>query len=244
MRIDSEFRGDKKEPIVSPFAPLERAFIQANVHRVPSWLRSHHLTYMTIAWSGLVLMGAFLASYDNNLHWLWICCLAIFLQWLTDCFDGAVGQARNEGLRRWGFYMDHFLDYVFMACASGHLALVAPDSQSRILFLLLIPLYGGFEVNSWLEFGATGRFRITYAGVGPTEVRILFLLLDVLFIAGLREPFCTYVLPVVMIALVLLLAVLVHGTSKRVWAMDMAEKEASQGERSRGAPGEPSRVSR
>ncbi len=36
------------------------------------------------------------------------------LQWFTDSFDGALGRHRDTGIPRWGFYMDHFLDFVFM----------------------------------------------------------------------------------------------------------------------------------
>lgn len=222
----TQFTGDRKAPIVSPSARLERRFIAWAVPRVPGWLRSHHLTYMTLLWSVLVVLGAYLSARSGSLLWLWLSAAAIFMQWVTDCLDGAVGRARNEGLKRWGFYMDHFLDYVFMACACGHFAFLV-DEPGRTLFLLLVPLYAAFEVNSWLEFAATGVFRITYFWVGPTEVRALLVVLDIVFITGYGLHFAVYVLPWLMLLMLLLLVVLVRGSSRRVWELDMREKAAS-----------------
>lgn len=223
----TQFTGDKKAPVVSLLAPLERRFIAWAVPKVPAWLRSHHLTYMTVVWSALLPLASFAAAYTEALSWLWVAATAVFMQWVTDCLDGAVGRARNEGVRRWGFYMDHFLDYIFMACACGHFYFVVQEPW-RDLYLLLVPLYAAFEVNSWLEYGATGTFRITYSGLGPTEVRLIVILSDVLFICGLGEAFTRHVLPLLMLVMVLLLLVLVKGASRRIWELDMREKGSVQ----------------
>lgn len=216
------FTGDKKEPIVSPTAKVEKRLVTWAVPRVPLWLGSQHLTLMTIAWSALLVASAWLASLGNR-HWLWVSSLMLFLQWLTDCLDGAVGRTRNQGLRRWGYFMDHFLDYVFMACVMGHYAFLTAGA-TRVLFLLLVPLYSAMEVNSWLEYGATGKFRITYNGVGPTEVRIFFIVINTIIIfAG--AGWLTWALPPFMILLAALLVKTVHVTQKRIWAMDMEERD-------------------
>jgi len=109
------FDGDKKLPIKTLLAPYERKFIDGNVKRFPRWIQGYHLTLMTIPWSmGLIAFG-YLAAWRNNLNWLWLSSLMLFAQWFTDCFDGAMGRYRDTGIPKWGFYMDHFLDYVFMS---------------------------------------------------------------------------------------------------------------------------------
>jgi phosphatidylglycerophosphate synthase len=215
---ETKFQGDKKEPIISPLAGIERIFIQSNVKRVPHWLGSHHLTMMTVLWSAGVVLAGWLAT--RNVAWLWLSSLMIFMQWLTDSFDGAVGRSRHQGLKRWGFYMDHYLDYVFMACVTGHYAFMMPQPAAT-LFLLLIPLYAGFEVNSWLEFGATGQFRITYNGIGPTEVRLLFIAINTIIIFGGGPFIAHYLLVPLMLLMVLMLVITVWQSQKRVWALDM-----------------------
>jgi len=218
------FTGDRKVPLRSPFATWERKFVEANVDGFPRWIETYHLTLMTILWSAGVVLAGWLAGGGNR-QWLWLSSLLIALQWFTDCFDGALGRRRQTGLRRWGFYMDHFLDYLFMACVTGHYAFLVPE-PARTWFLLLIPLYAGFEVNSWLDYGATGQFKITYNGLGPTEARLCFILVNTAVIF-FGSGFLTVSIPWFMAALGIILAVTAFRTQRRIWAMDMAEKAAA-----------------
>lgn len=218
--MSTPFTGDRKEPLVSPLAAIEDRFIRALLPRFPRWVRGDHLTWMTVAWSLGVVLAGWLARSD--VRWLWLSSAMLVLQWFTDSFDGKLGKLRGLGLRRWGYFMDHFLDYVFMACVMGHYAFITQEPAST-LFLILVPLYGGFEVNSWLEFGATGKFRITYGFVGPTEVRLIFVAVNTAIIfagVGWLEAAMPYVLAVLAIGLI----GIVHGTQRRIRAQDMAEK--------------------
>ena len=106
----NEFAGDKKE-LVHFLAPLEKKFIDAACAYIPLQIGTVHLTLMTILWSGGIVMAGYLARTD--MRWLWLFSVCIFLQYVTDMLDGAVGRMRNTGLIKWGFYMDHFLDYIF-----------------------------------------------------------------------------------------------------------------------------------
>ena len=214
------FRGDKKLPMKTMLARYERKLVDSNVHRFPKWIEGYHLTLMTIPWSiGLVVFG-WLAR--NNHNWLWGSSVMLFLQWFTDSFDGALGRYRDTGIPRWGYFMDHFLDFVFVcAVLVGYSFLT--DGFSRQVILLLIPVFGSFMVNSYLAFGATGEFKITYLGAGPTEIRIYFIILNCLIIwlgIGWIERILVYIL-VISIAV---LCIIVYRTQKYVWKLDMAEK--------------------
>ena len=217
---NSSFTGDVKAPIVSPLAKAEDRFIQYWLPRFPAWVHGNHLTWMTLPWSAIVVLSGWLGQY--SLHWLWLSSLMLVLQWFTDSFDGKLGKLRGLGLRRWGYFMDHFLDYVFMACVMGHYAFLVSD-HAVVWFFILVPLYGAFEVNSWLEFGATGTFRITYLFVGPTEVRLLFVIINVAIIF-VGTAWLEATMPYALTALTVMICVVVYGTQKRIWAMDMAEK--------------------
>jgi len=218
------FGGDKKLPMTSLLARSERRLIDANVHRFPKWIEGYHLTLMTLLWSiGLIVFGR-LAR--DNYHWLWGSSMMLFLQWFTDSFDGALGRYRDTGIPKWGFYMDHFLDFVFMSSVLiGYSFLL--DGANRQIIYLLIPVSGCFMVSSYLAFGATNEFKITYLGSGPTEVRIYFILLNCLIIAfgvGWIERILAYILA----AAIVLLCVVVYRTQKYIWKMDMAEKNGRQ----------------
>jgi len=221
---DENFTGDRKAPMRSPLAAAEKRLIQAWTPRFPGWLEGYHLTMCTTVWSaGLVLAGA---MAPRNPHWLWLSSLMLVLQWFTDSFDGALGRRRDTGIPKWGFYMDHFLDYVFMACVFTHYAFLV-NHDTRILLFVLALAYGGFEANSWLEFGATGQFRITYLGAGPTEVRVLFILVNAAIVCC-GTAWLEAAVPWVLGVGVLMLVVVVSRTARRVWAIDMADKAARQ----------------
>jgi len=107
-----QFGGDKKLPMRTFLARWEKNFIDANISKFPRWIEGYHLTLMTILWAvGLIAFG-YLSK--NNLNWLWLSSLMFALQWFTDCFDGALGRHRDTGIPKWGYYMDHLLDFVFM----------------------------------------------------------------------------------------------------------------------------------
>jgi len=144
--------------------------------RIPKWLTTKRLTLMSLLWSGLVILFYWLASKDAN--WIWLTSLILFLHWITDGIDGNVGRYRNEGFVKWGFYMDHLLDYVFMCCVIVGMGLLAPGISYTIMIMALIGL---FFVHSFLGFAATNKFRNTFLRVGATELRILVIGLNALF---------------------------------------------------------------
>jgi archaetidylinositol phosphate synthase len=217
---EGQFSGDKKLPMRTLLAKWERKFIDGNVSKFPHWLQGYHLTLMTLPWSvGLIVFGV-LAS--ENLAWLWLSSLMLILQWFTDCFDGALGRFRDTGIPKWGYYMDHFLDFVFTCSLFiGYSFLV--EGTSKALVYLLIPVFGSFMASSFLSFAATGEFKITYLGAGPTEIRIAFIVLNCLLIffgTGWIEKLLAYIL----ILAVIILCVVVYRTQKYIWQTDMSDK--------------------
>ena len=222
--VNEAFGGDKKLPMKSLLARHDRRLIDSNIHRFPIWVEDYHLTLMTVPWSiGLIIFG-WLARY--NYHWLWGSSMMLFLQWFTDSFDGALGRYRDTGIPKWGFYMDHFLDFVFMSSVLiGYSFLL--DGSNRQIIYLLIPVSGCFMVSSYLAFGATNEFKITYLGAGPTEIRIYFIILNCLII-WLGIVWIEKVLVYILIVLIAVLGIVVYRTQKYIWKIDMAEKRTRE----------------
>ncbi len=131
-------------------------------------LETYHLTLTTQLWCTLIIAFSFLARY--RIHFLWVVSFSIFGQYITDLLDGEIGRRRNTGLIKWGYCMDHFLDYLFLCSILIGYGLMVADYNKYMLFYILA-LFGAFMVNSFLSFAATGQFRISYMGVGPTEIR-------------------------------------------------------------------------
>jgi len=217
---NQEFGGDKKAPMRTLLAKYERKFIDKNVSKIPGWIQGYHLTVMTIPLSiGLIIFG-YLAR--SNYAWLWLSSLMLFLQWFTDSFDGALGKFRDTGIPKWGFFMDHFLDFVFMSSVFIGYSFLVEGLNEKIVYLL-IPVLGCFMVSSYLAFGATNEFKITYLWVGPTEVRVWFFILNCLIIkfgTGFIEKSLIYIL----VLSIVFLCIVVYRTQKYIWNIDMQDR--------------------
>ena len=226
---DQNFTGDKKVPLTSLLAAPEKRFITWLTPKFPACIEGYHLTLMTIPWSiGLVLFGYWAKRY--SLHFLHLSSLMLFLQWFTDCFDGSLGRYRDTGIPKWGFYMDHFLDYIFMPAAFIGWSFLFEDANKQLMWFLVIAM-GSLMVNSFLEFGSTGQFRITYLRTGPTEMRLAFILINT-FIAFAGIECLVKPLPYIFTAFWVGVIVVVYRTQRYIWQIDMADKASrdDQGE--------------
>ncbi|HEX8283970.1 MAG TPA: CDP-alcohol phosphatidyltransferase family protein [Pyrinomonadaceae bacterium] len=204
----------------SLLSPLERRLAGRVVPLIPGWLGTQHLTLMTLAWCAGLLLFGWLAAGD--LRWLWGSSAMIALQWVTDFFDGKVGKHRGTGLVRWGFYADHLLDYAFLCAVVGAYAFVLPAGAHLSLFMVLA-VFGGFMVNSFLAFAATGRFHISHGKLGPTEFRLALVLINSLVVFyGTRRM--TKVLPYVAACGFVALCVLAYRTQRELWRRDLEGK--------------------
>ena len=220
---DKQFTGDKKLPMKSLFANAERRFIDALAPKFPAWIEGWHLTLLTIPFSaGLVGFGYLASRY--SLHWLWLSSLMLFLQWFTDSFDGALGRLRDTGIPKWGFYMDHFLDYIFMSCVFIGWSFLFKGSNNLIAWFMVMAM-GSLMVNSFLAFGATGQFKITYLRTGPTELRLAFIIVNCLLIKFGTE-FVERNLLYICIAFCVSVAFIIYRTQRYIWFVDMADKKA------------------
>lgn len=220
MDAKGQFKGDKKLPFKSPLAKIERKFIDYWVPKFPKQIEGYHLTLTTILWSAGLIIAGYLAK--QNIRWLHLASGMLFMQWFTDSFDGALGRFRDTGIPKWGFYMDHLLDFVFMGAVLIGYAVMF-EGTSRNLFFILVPIFGAFMVNSYLSFAATTEFKITFLGAGPTEVRLLIIVLNtaiIIFGTGFVEKALPWVPPLTMIALV----VVVYRTQKYIWKIDMEDR--------------------
>ncbi len=216
-----EFAGDRKVG-ASILGRLEKSFVEKYVSKIPPGIETYHLTMMTVIWSfGTVFFG-YLASI--NIYWIWGMSLMLVLQYLTDLFDGAVGRYRNTGLVKWGFYMDHFLDFIFSCSLVIAYALMAPEGM-EFYFLCLLTLSGAFLVNAFLSFASTNEFRIYYYGLGPTEIRIGYIIMNtIIFFYGV-EIFRFWV-PVILVLNIVTLIYLVYKSQKQLWLIDIKNKKA------------------
>ena len=201
---------------------LEKRFVARVLPRIPGWCQTYHLTAMTIVW-GLANIG-FAVAATRDLRWLLGVAAMIVLQYLTDLFDGAVGRSRDTGLVRWGFYADHLLDFFFTGTLVAAGAIISPpDLAFWWLGLMVVAL--GFMASSFLAFGATQKFEIYHYGLGPTELRGVFIAVIVgVVLTGTGHFWWT--VPTATIACGVTLVVFCIRTAAGLWQQDMDAKAA------------------
>src|SRR5882724_9955430 len=216
-----EFAGAHKTN-TSFLSPLEQRLAPIVVPRIPRWLGTQHLTMLTLVWSLLILLFSSLAA--KNLRWLWLVSLMIFLQWVTDHYDGKVGKYRNTGLVRWGYYMDHLLDYFFLCSILLGYAFILPE-RSRFQLLLMLALFAAYDFSTFLAFAATEKLKISYLKFGPTEFRLALIVINGLLINfGTKHMISG--LKWVNAGAAVGLSFLIYGTQKRIWELDMKGRRA------------------
>jgi phosphatidylglycerophosphate synthase len=200
--------------------PLERRLAIRVLPRIPSWLQTYHLTMMTLIWSALILLFSYMAAGD--LRWLWMVSLMVFLQYVTDHYDGKLGKYRNTGLVRWGYYMDHLLDYVFLSSIIIGYSFILPD-KSRYQILIMLAIFAGYQINTFLSFAATERLHISFLKLGPTEFRLAVIIINALLVEfGTRKM--VNGLKYVNVGAAVVLAIIVYRSHKLIWELDMKEK--------------------
>ncbi|OGK29822.1 hypothetical protein A3B50_03360 [Candidatus Roizmanbacteria bacterium RIFCSPLOWO2_01_FULL_40_42] len=204
----------------SLFYFLDKKMIKWAVPRLPKFLNGYNLTLFTILWSFLMIVFGYLAQFDIN--WLWALSLIIVLHWFTDTVDGSVGVYRKTGLIRWGYYMDHFLDFVFLCCFLIAYSFIIPDDLKYLLFFALA-IYGSYMVNSFLQFAVTNEFRISYFRIGPTEIRIVMIIINTL-VAIFGKVHVRTALPYVVVLSILGLCLVVYNTQKLIYKLDEKHK--------------------
>lgn len=205
-----------------------KAFEDALVARVlpylPPWLETYHLTLSTLFWITLILLGGYLAT--QNINYLWIMSAGVIGQYITDRLDGEVGRAKNTGLIKWGFYMDHFLDYLFLCAIVISYWFLTPYEYKYILFVVL-GISAAYFVHIILYFGVTGQFEVASEDLGPSEFRVMVIALNTMLIYLDRIIFVPLLLAFFG-GNVFYLIMSIYRTQKKIWSMDMRTKQEQE----------------
>ncbi len=211
----------RKRIFSSYLQPLEQKLIKYWVPRVPKQIEALHLTLMTLPFSGLVILTGYLARGEKL--FLMFNSLLVIFQYITDSLDGAVGRYRKTGLIRWGFYMDHFSDYLF-ACSLVISYSVAYQFPLEVAFLLLL-VTSGYFVHEFLSMFASDRMNVSgYYGFGPSEIKMLVIIM------GFILPFFPFEIVlgsagVLGVFFGLFFIQLIYRSQKKLWKMDMKIKK-------------------
>ena len=153
--------------------------------RQPRWVTSDGLTAIGVAGAIIVALGYILSNY--HIGWLWLASLGFVINWYGDSLDGTLARVRGPERPIYGFFLDHNVDGITMAIMcigaglSGMLNLYIAMAVLAVYLMLSISVY----INAHLK----NEFKLTYASMGPTEFRLIMIVVNTLFatIEPLRE---------------------------------------------------------
>jgi archaetidylinositol phosphate synthase len=170
MKTTNEFRAAERANR-SLLSSLEKKALTWLAHRLPEWVNSDHLT----AFGFLSLVGVGLSYWYSRFSpaGLLLAILFFALNWFGDSLDGTLARVRKRQRPRYGFYVDHILDACGSVFVFGGLALSGYMSE-RIAVGLLVA-YFLLSIEVYLATYTVGKFHLSFAFFGPTELRLLLI---------------------------------------------------------------------
>ncbi len=151
---------------------LERPLLQWFCARMPLWVNSDILTGVGVYGSVLVFFS-YLLTY-NDKGFLWLASLGFFINWFGDSLDGTLARYRKVERPKYGFFVDHTVDSLSVVLIFVGLGL-SPYVRLEIAALACIS-YLLVSILAYINAFVSGEFKISYARIGPTEMRLIAVL--------------------------------------------------------------------
>jgi phosphatidylglycerophosphate synthase len=145
--------------------------------RQPKWMTSDILTLIGTAGSLIAAAGYVLSA--GNISFLWLSSLGFVINWYGDSLDGTLARVRNRQRPVYGYYIDHTVD-----CISEILIFTGIGLSGLMHFglaMLILALYLMLTINVSINAHLKKEFKLTYAKMGPTEFRLIAILVNTLF---------------------------------------------------------------
>jgi phosphatidylglycerophosphate synthase len=159
-------------------APVERKALAWLARRTPEWIGPDHLTalgfaaqfmaglcYAVARWSQFGLLGA---------------TIFIAVNWLGDSLDGTLARYRNQLRPRYGFYVDHIIDTFGAIFLMAGLA--ASGYVSWLVSAAMLTAFLTLSIETYLASYTLADFRLSHGYFGPTEIRILMMMGNVMLV--------------------------------------------------------------
>ena len=137
--------------------------------RLPHRINSDHLS--GIGLTAMFTAGLAFAAFPLTPWAAAGVVVSLIVNWFGDSLDGTVARVRNQQRPRYGFYVDHVIDLAGTAFLMACLAF--SGLMTPLLAAVLLAAYLLVSAETYLATHARGVFRMSFLGVGPTELRIL-----------------------------------------------------------------------
>ena len=154
----------------SVLAAAEKRTLIYIAERLPRAVNSDHLSAIGLA--AMLGAGFSFAAFRVSPAWAALGVVAFLVaNWFGDSLDGTVARVRQQQRPRYGFYVDHVIDLAgstFLLSGLACSGLMSPLIAASLLCAYLL-----VSAETYLATHASGVFRMSFMGFGPTELRIL-----------------------------------------------------------------------
>jgi len=154
----------------SLLAASEKRLLIWIAERLPRCLHSDHLSAL-----GLLAMAgagaAFMLMRSDPVAGAGLVAFCLLLNWFGDSLDGTLARVRSQLRPRYGYYVDHVIDLAGTAMLFAGLA--ASGFMSPLVAALFVASFFLVSGETYLATHARGVFKMSFLGVGPTELRII-----------------------------------------------------------------------
>lgn len=166
-------------------ARAERRLLNRLCAAMPGWVFPDLLS--SIGMAGAVLILAGYAGSNWSPDWLWLCIVGFVVHWFGDSLDGSLARFRKIERPRYGYFLDHSADALGTTMIVGGLGL-SPYLSLEAALLALIG-YLMMSIHAFLSVRVFGELRLSYLALGPTEIRVILVILTlVMYFGGPGEP--------------------------------------------------------
>ena len=157
---------------------LEKKVLVWLAKRQPKWMTSDDLTCIGVFGAVVIAAGYILSAW--NINFLWLSSLGFIINWYGDSLDGTLARVRKTQRPVYGYYLDHTID------AINEVMIFVGVGLSGLMHLeialLALVMYFLITINVSINAHLKKEFRLTYASMGPTEFRIIMVIVNTLFI--------------------------------------------------------------
>jgi archaetidylinositol phosphate synthase len=169
---------DKKHTRVNKalLSRLEHSTLAWFSKKMPPWVTPDLLTFF--GFLGTLLIGVSYYLTNQNPSFLWLASLGLVINWFGDSLDGTLARFRKIERPKYGFFIDHAIDGIGEVIIMVGIGL-SPYVDFRIAMIALV----GYLLLGNLVYILTyirNEFRISYVGLGPTEVRLILIVTNAL----------------------------------------------------------------
>ena len=156
---------------------LEKKVLVWLAEHQPKWVTSDILTYLGTFGAVVIATGYILSAW--NINFLWLSSLGFIINWYGDSLDGTLARVRKTQRPIYGYYLDHTIDainevMIFVGVGLSGLMHLEIALLALVMYLLM-------TINVSINAHLKKEFKLTYAKMGPTEFRIIMILINTSF---------------------------------------------------------------